>query len=160
MSPDEVTLDEALRLLELPRVVGVDPADGQEVTAQNGRYGPYLKKGDETRSLDTEDQLFSVTLDDALALFAEPKRRRGQGAPAAPLRELGPDPATGEPIVLRAGRYGPYVTDGTTNASLRKDDEVDNLTLARAAELLAERRGRGPAKKTGAKKAGRAKKTK
>jgi len=158
MSPDEVTLDEALRLLELPRVVGVDPTDGQEITAQNGRYGPYLKKGDDTRSLDTEDQLFSVTLDEALALLAEPKRRRGQRAPAAPLRELGPDPATGDLIVLREGRYGPYVTDGTTNASLRKDDDVDSLTVARAAELLAERRERGPAKKTRAKKGGRAKK--
>jgi DNA topoisomerase I len=152
MSPEEVTLAEALRLLELPRVVGVDPGDGQEIIALNGRYGPYLKRGEETRSLDTEEQLFSVTLDEALALFAEPKRRRGQRAAAAPLRELGPDPASGEQIVLRAGRYGPYVTDGTTNASLRKDDDVDGLTVARAAELLAERRERGPAKKTRATK--------
>jgi DNA topoisomerase-1 len=158
MSPEEVTLDEALRLLELPRVVGVHPADGQEITAQNGRYGPYLKKGDETRSLDAEEQLFTVTLDEALALFAEPKRRRGQGAAAPPLRELGPDPASGAQIVLKEGRYGPYVTDGTTNASLRKTDDVDSLTSARAAELLAERRERGPAKTSRAKKSGRAKK--
>jgi DNA topoisomerase-1 len=138
-----VTLEEALKLLTLPRVVGVDPSDGQEIIAQNGRYGPYLRKGKDSRSLATEAQLFHVTIDEALALFAQPKVRRGQ-QPAAPLRTLGDDPADGEPIVLRDGRFGPYVTDGTTNASLRKGDTVDALTHERAVELLAERRAAGP----------------
>jgi DNA topoisomerase I len=143
MDPNMVTLSEALRLLTLPRVVGVDPADGQEIVAQNGRYGPYLRKGKESRSLATEAQLFDVTLDEALALFAQPKGRRGQRAAEA-LRSLGDDPVSGQPIVLRDGRFGPYVTDGATNASLRKGDAVDGLTLERAAELLADRRAAGP----------------
>ncbi|CAN5437731.1 type I DNA topoisomerase [soil metagenome] len=150
-----VTLEDALRLLSLPRVVGQDPADGQEIVASNGRYGPYLKKGDDTRSLETEEGLFTVELDEALRLFAEPKRRRGQGAAAAkaPLRELGEDPASHQPVILREGRFGPYVTDGDVNASLRKGDTVEAITLERAAELLEDRRARGPAaprKKQGA----------
>jgi DNA topoisomerase I len=145
MTLDTVTFEDALRLLSLPRVVGVDPADGTEVTAQNGRYGPYIQKGSETRSLETEEQLFEVTLDEALALLAQPKARRGRGEAAAPLRELGADPGTGKPIALRSGRFGPYVTDGETNASLRKGDDADALTLDHASELLAERRARGPA---------------
>jgi DNA topoisomerase-1 len=152
MSLDTVTLDDALRLLSLPRTLGVDPADGAEVTAQNGRYGPYVRKGKETRSLEHEEQLFSVTLDDALRLLAEPKRRRGQRAPAPPLRELGPDPVTGEPIVVKEGRYGPYVTDGQTNASIPKGETPETVTIERAADLLAERRARGPAKKAAKKK--------
>jgi DNA topoisomerase-1 len=148
MSPETVTLAEALRLLTLPRTLGTAP-DGEQVVAQNGRYGPYVKKGTDSRSLAAEQQLFTVTLDEALALFAQPRTRgRGTAAAAAPLRELGPDPATGAPIVVREGRFGPYVTDGQTNASLRKGDDVASVTLERAAELLADRRERGPAKKT------------
>jgi DNA topoisomerase I len=162
MSLDTVTLDEALRLLSLPRAVGTDPADGSEVTAQNGRYGPYVKKGTETRSLADEEQLFSVSLEEALRLLAEPKRRRGQGAAAPPLRELGADPVSGAPVVVKEGRYGPYVTDGETNGSLPKGETPEAITLERAADLLAERRARGPVKKTAkrsAKKATTARKT-
>jgi DNA topoisomerase-1 len=141
MSPDTVSLDDALRLLALPRVLGT--TDGEEVTAQNGRYGPYVKKGSESRSLESEEELFTVTLDEALALLAEPPRRRGRrGAGRTPLRELGQDPASGRPVVLREGRFGPYVTDGETNASLRRGDTVDGVTLERAAELLAKKRAK------------------
>ncbi|WP_322760348.1 type I DNA topoisomerase [Frankia sp. Cr2] len=145
MSPETVTLTDALKLLTLPRSLGV-AHDGEEVTAQNGRYGPYVKKGSESRSLESEEQLFTVTLDEALALIAQPKARgRRQAAQSPPLRELGADPATGAPMVVREGRFGPYVTDGETNASLRKGDEVASITVERAAELLADRRARGPA---------------
>jgi DNA topoisomerase-1 len=161
MSLDTVTLEDALRLLELPRVVGADPADGEEIVAMNGRYGPYIKKGSDSRSIDGEEKLLTITLDEALAVLAEPKRRRGQAA-AGPLKELGADPATGLAIVCRDGRFGPYVTDGEYNASLRKADSVEGLTLERAAELLAEKRAAGPpkAKKkvAGAKKAAGSKK--
>ncbi|TLG17706.1 type I DNA topoisomerase [Nocardia cyriacigeorgica] len=146
-----ITLDDALKLLSLPRVVGTDPASGEEITAQNGRYGPYLKKGTDSRSLADEDQIFSITLDEALKIYAEPKRRGRQAASAAPLRELGNDPASGKPMVIKDGRFGPYVTDGETNASLRKGDEVESITDERAAELLADRRARGPVKKTAKK---------
>ncbi|MGI8696442.1 MAG: type I DNA topoisomerase [Mycobacteriales bacterium] len=145
MSLDTLTLDEAVQLLTLPRVVGAGP-DGEEITAQNGRYGPYVKKGADSRSLGTEAQLFTVTLDEALALLAQPKTR-GRAAAAPPLRELGTDPATDQPMLLKDGRFGPYVTDGETNASLRKGDEVETITVQRAAELLADRRARGPAPK-------------
>ncbi|MEJ7833433.1 MAG: type I DNA topoisomerase [Nocardioides sp.] len=153
MSLDTITLDDAMKLLSLPRVVGED-ADGEEITAQNGRYGPYLKKGTDSRSLTAEDQLFSVTLDEALAIYAQPKQR-GRAAAAPPLKELGNDPVSGQPVVVKSGRFGEYVTDGEYNATLRKDDSVETVTLERAAELLAERRERGPAKgaKKGAKKA-------
>jgi DNA topoisomerase-1 len=140
MSPETVTLDEALRLLSLPRVVG--ELDGEEVTAQNGRYGPYIKKGSESRSLEGEEQLFTVTLEQARALLAEPPRRRGRRAARGPLKELGSDPASGKPVVLRDGRFGPYVTDGETNASLRRGDSPEAITLERAVELLAERRAK------------------
>ena len=150
MSLDTLTLDEALRLLSLPRSLG--ELDGDEVTAQNGRYGPYVKKGTDSRSLETEEQLFTVTLDQAQALFAQPKLRGRRGAAAPPLRELGNDPVSGKPMVVKDGRFGPYVTDGETNASLRRGDSVEELTDERAAELLADRRTRGPAKKA-AKKA-------
>jgi DNA topoisomerase-1 len=154
MSLDTVDLPTALRLLSLPRVVGVDPADGAEITAQNGRYGPYLKKGTDSRSLTSEDALFDVTLEEALALYAQPKQRGRSAAAAPPLREVGTDPAGGKPMVIKDGRFGPYVTDGETNASLRKGDDVDTLTVERAAELLADRRARGPApKRTPATKA-------
>ncbi|OBI36483.1 type I DNA topoisomerase, partial [Mycobacterium colombiense] len=154
MDLQTVTLEDALRLLSLPRVVGVDPASNEEITAQNGRYGPYLKRGTDSRSLATEEQMFDITLEEALKIYAEPKRRGRQGAAAPPLRELGADPATGKPMVIKDGRFGPYVTDGETNASLRKGDDVASITDERAAELLADRRARGPAKRP-AKKAAR-----
>jgi DNA topoisomerase I len=144
MSPDTVTLDDVLPLLALPRVVGQD-SEGADVVVSNGRYGPFVKRGSDTRSLESEEQLLTITLDEALALLAEPKQR-GRGAAAAPLRELGVDPSSDKPIVAKAGRYGPYVTDGETNASLRAGDEVETLTHERAVELLAERRKRGPGK--------------
>ncbi len=153
MSVDTVTLDQAVQLLSLPRVVGAD-AEGVEITAQNGRYGPYLKKGTDSRSLQTEQQIFDITLDEALAIYAQPKQR-GRAAAAPPLKELGNDPVSGQPMVVKAGRFGEYVTDGEYNATLRKDDSVEELTAERAAELLAERRAKGPAKKSakkGAKK--------
>jgi DNA topoisomerase-1 len=146
MSVEEVSLDDALRLLSLPRTVGVDPASGEPITAQNGRYGPYIKQGAESRSLESEGALFTVTLDEALALLAAPKPR-GRRAAAAPVREIGADPASGRSMVVREGRFGPYVTDGETNASLRKGDSIESLTVDRAAELLAERRAQGPAKR-------------
>ncbi len=148
MDLETVTLDDALRLLSLPRVVGVDPNTGEEITAQNGRYGPYLKRGTDSRSLATEEQMFDITLEEALKIYAEPKRRGGQRASAPPLRELGNDPATGKPMVIKDGRFGPYVTDGETNARLRKGDDVLSITDERAAELLADRRARGPVKRT------------
>ncbi len=155
MSLDTVTLADAQKLLSLPRVVGTD-AEGVEITAQNGRYGPYLKKGTDSRSLASEDQLFDITLDEALAIYAQPKAR-GRAAATAPLKELGDDPVSGQPVVVKAGRFGEYVTDGEYNATLRKDDSVEAITLARAAELLAERREKGPAKKTAKKTAKTAK---
>ncbi len=157
MALDTVTLDDALRLLTLPRVVGT--IDGEEVTAQNGRYGPYIKKGTDSRTIGGEEQLLTITLEEATAIFAQPKERRGRGQAAPPLREVGNDPSSGKPVVVKDGRFGPYVTDGETNASLRKGDSVEAITIDRAAELLADRRSRGPApkkvpaKKTAAKKA-------
>jgi DNA topoisomerase-1 len=156
MGLDTITLDQAVQLLTLPRSVGHDPATGEEVLALNGRFGPYLKKGTDTRSLTGEEELFTVGLDDAMALFAQPKRGRGRTA-AAPLKELGEDPDTKQPIVLRAGRFGPYVTDGTTNASLRQGDDQETITHERAVELLADRRAAGPPAKR-AKKAAKTKK--
>ena len=159
MSLDTVDLPTALRLLSLPRVVGVDPADGAQITAQNGRYGPYLKKGTDSRSLTSEESLFEITLDEALAVYAQPKARGRSAATAPPLREVGVDPVGGKPMVIKDGRFGPYVTDGETNASLRKGDEIDTLTVERAAELLADRRARGPAPKRATAKKAPAKKT-
>ena len=151
MDPESVTLQDVLPLLDLPREVGEDPADGVVITTQNGRYGPYLKKGTDSRSLETEEQILTLTLDEALRILAEPKRRRGQRV-APPLKELGPDPDTEKPIVVKDGRFGPYVTDGETNASLRKTDSVESITMDRALELLAERRAKGPSKKKKATK--------
>ncbi|MFE5674375.1 type I DNA topoisomerase [Streptomyces erythrochromogenes] len=151
MSLDTVTLDEALKLMSLPRVVGAD-AEGVEITAQNGRYGPYLKKGTDSRSLETEDQLFTITLDEALAIYAQPKQR-GRAAAKPPLKELGTDPVSEKPVVVKDGRFGPYVTDGETNATLRRDDDVETITPERGYELLAEKRAKGPAKKTAKKTA-------
>ena len=156
MDLETVTLEDALRLLTLPRVVGVDPANSEEITAQNGRYGPYLKRGNDSRSLTSEEQMFAITLDEALKIYSEPKRRGRQAAALPPLRELGTDPATGKPMVIKDGRFGPYVTDGETNASLRKGDDVVSITDERAAELLADRRARGPVKRTARKSARKA----
>ncbi|MEX3100464.1 MULTISPECIES: type I DNA topoisomerase [unclassified Streptomyces] len=150
MSLDTVTLDDALKLMSLPRVVGAD-AEGVEITAQNGRYGPYLKKGTDSRSLQTEDQLFTITLEEALEIYSQPKQR-GRAAAKPPLKELGADPVSGKPVVVKDGRFGPYVTDGETNATLRSGDSVEEITPERGFELLAEKRAKGPAKKT-AKKA-------
>ncbi len=173
MDPVTIGLEDAVRLLSLPRVVGVDPSDGEQIQALNGRYGPYLKKGTDSRSLETEEQLFTVDLTQALALFAEPKRRRGQAPARPPLAELGEDPVSGGAMVVKDGRFGPYVTDGVVNASLRKGDDPTSLAAERASELLEMRRqklkddGKWPpaaankrgakkasAKKAGAKKAG------
>jgi DNA topoisomerase-1 len=150
MSLDTVTLDDALKLMSLPRVVGKD-AEGVEITSQNGRYGPYLKKGTDSRSLQSEDQLFTITLEEALEIYSQPKQR-GRAAAKPPLKELGEDPVSGKPVVVKDGRFGPYVTDGETNATLRSADSVEEITPERGYELLAEKRAKAPAKKT-AKKA-------
>ena len=142
MNVEAVTLEDALRLLTLPRTIGKD-ADGEEIQALNGRYGPYIKKGTDSRSLESEDRLFTVTLDEALAIFAQPKQR-GRKAAAAPLKELGADPVSQGQVTVREGRFGPYVTDGEVNATLRKGDEPETITAERAAELLAEKRAKGP----------------
>ncbi|MCA1981676.1 type I DNA topoisomerase [Nocardioides nematodiphilus] len=157
MTLDTITLDDAIKLLSLPRVVGVGE-DGEEITAQNGRYGPYLKKGTDSRSLTSEEQLLTVTLEEAQAIYAQPKQR-GRAAAAAPLKELGPDPVSGQPVVIKDGRFGAYVTDGEYNATLRKDDAIETMTIERAAELLAEKRAKGPAKKTAKKAAKKTTKT-
>ncbi len=150
MDPAAVDLDTALRLLSLPRVVGTD-ADGAPITAQNGRYGPYLKKGSDSRSLQSEQQLFDITLDEARAIYAQPKTR-GRRAPAPPLKELGEDPASGRPVVVKEGRFGPYVTDGETNATLPKGEDPLAVTPERGFALLEDKRARGPARKRTAKK--------
>jgi DNA topoisomerase-1 len=142
-SVDTVSLEEALQLLALPRQLGPAP-DGEDVSVHHGRYGPYVRKGKESRSLDDETQLFSIDLDHALRLFSQP-RRRGRTGSSEPLRDLGADPTNGRPVQVKEGRFGPYVTDGETNASLRKGDTVADITLDRAVELLADRRARGPA---------------
>jgi DNA topoisomerase I len=160
MTPEAVTLDQALELLRLPRTVGADQQTGEEIVARNGRYGPYLQRGSDTRSLEREEQILEITLDEALALFAQPKQRRFGRQSASTAREIGVDPETKAKIVLREGRFGPYVTDGTINASLRRGDDMESISLERAVELLAERRAAGPpkrrakkvAKKTVAKK--------
>jgi DNA topoisomerase I len=160
-SPDTVTFEEALRLLTLPRIVGRD-SEGAEILAGAGRYGPYVRRGDDYRSLENEEQMFTVTLDDALALLSAPKTRMRR-APAEPLRELGHDPITEKALVIKDGRFGPYVTDGETNASLRRGQTIEGLSIEQASEMLAEKRAKGPApkkttKKAAAKKAAPAKK--
>ena len=137
-----MTLDDAVRLLTLPRILTAP--DGEEILVSNGRYGPFVKKGPETRSLESEEQLLTLTVTEAEEVLSRPKERRGRGAPKPPLKELGPDPGTGKSLVVKDGRFGPYVTDGETNASLRRGDDVEALTLERALELLAERRAKGP----------------
>ena len=160
MNLDTVTLDDALRLLSLPRVVGVDPSDEQEITVQNGRYGPYLKKGTDSRTIASEDLIFAITLDEALAIYAQPKQR-GRRAAAPPMRDLGIDPSTSKPVVIKEGRFGPYITDGETNATVPSSADPMTLSVDRAFDLLAAKRAAGPtpkkttAKKTTAKKAAR-----
>ncbi|KRE42408.1 type I DNA topoisomerase [Knoellia sp. Soil729] len=158
-----IDLETALKLLSLPRVVGVvtetvTGEDGKEtqkqveITAQNGRYGPYLKKGTDSRSLETEQQLFDITLEQAEAIYAQPKQR-GRAAAKPPLKEFGPDPVSGKPVVVKDGRFGEYVTDGETNTTLRRDDDLETLTAERAFEMLAEKRAKGPTtRKRAAKK--------
>ena len=136
MDLSTVTLEQALDLLSLPRVVGQDPESGEDITAQNGRYGPYLKKGTDSRSLETEEQIFTVTLEQALEIFAQPKRRRGQAAARGPLRELGQDPATDKPVVIKDGRFGPYITDGQTNVTVPRSEDPATISAERAFELL------------------------
>lgn len=159
MTVDSVTLEDALRLLSLPRVVGTDPATGEEITAQNGRYGPYLKKGTDSRTLPSEEALFDVTLEDALAIYAQPKRGRGSVA-TPPLRELGDDPDSGRPIVVKDGRFGLYVTDGITNRTLPRDVTAETVTREQAVELLAAKRAAGPAPRRGRSSAGNGARTK
>ncbi|OEU90828.1 DNA topoisomerase I [Streptomyces abyssalis] len=158
MSLDTITLAEALKLLSLPRVVGTDPESGEEITAQNGRYGPYMKRGTDSRSLETEEQIFTIDLDQALAIYAQPKQR-GRAAAKPPLKELGTDPQSERPVVVKDGRFGPYVTDGETNATLRRDDDPETITAERGFELLADKRAKGPAKKATKKKATKKKAT-
>jgi DNA topoisomerase-1 len=157
MSLDTVTLDDALMLLTLPRVVGADPDTGEEITAQNGRYGPYLRKGTDSRSIESEEKLLTITLEEAQAIYAQPKQR-GRAA-ADPGKEIGKDPVSGNLVTLKSGRFGTYVTDGEYNATLRDGDDPTTLTIERAAELLEERRAKGPAKKTAKKGAKKAAKT-
>jgi DNA topoisomerase-1 len=140
MSLETITLDDAVRLLTLPRTL--EGSDGQEILVSNGRYGPFVKRGSDTRSLASEEQLLSLTVAQAEELLAQPKQRRGRGAPKPPLKELGADPQSGKQLVVKDGRFGPYVTDGETNASLRRGDTPDSITLERAVELLAERRAK------------------
>ena len=162
MEPSSVTFDEAMQLLSLPREVGEDPADGEMITAQNGRYGPYLKKGSDSRSLASEDQIFSITLEEARRIYAEPKRR-GRAAAKPPLKMLGDNDVSGKPMTFKDGRFGPYVTDGETNASLQRGDTPETMTDQRANELLSARRAReaeGGGKKATKKKAAKKKATK
>ena len=154
MTVDTVTLDDALRMFTLPREIGLDPSDGEMITAQNGRYGPYLLKVKDSRNLPSEESIFTCTVEEALALYAQPKLRRGRGQAAGPLKVIGADPSTGKEMVVREGRFGIYITDGETNASLRGGDSVETISIERASDLLAERRAAGPApKKTAARKA-------
>jgi len=157
MDLNSVTLDDAIKLLSLPRLVGLDPETNEEIFSQNGRYGPYLSKGTDSRTLASEDEIFTCSLDQALALFSQPKQRRGRGQAQGPLREVGNDPISGKLIVVKEGRFGPYVTDGETNASLRTVDDPSTVSLERASDLIAERRAKGPVEKKPVRKA--AKKT-
>lgn len=154
MDVEQVTLEDALRMFTLPREIGLDPTEGEPITSQNGRYGPYLLKGKDSRTLPDEESIFSCTLEEALALFAQPKLRRGRGQAAGPLKVVGVDPSTQKEVVVREGRFGIYITDGETNASLRGGDSVETISIERASDLLAERRAAGPSvKKPAARKA-------
>ena len=155
MDLSSIGLEDALRLLSLPRVVGAGE-DGEEITAQNGRYGPYLKKGADSRSLETEAQLFDITLEQALAIYAQPKQR-GRAAAKPPMAEFAPDPVSGKKVTIKDGRFGPYVTDGETNVTVPRGEDPEQVTAERAYELLADKRAKGPVKRTARKTA--AKKT-
>ncbi|MEO8263337.1 MAG: topoisomerase C-terminal repeat-containing protein, partial [Pseudolysinimonas sp.] len=144
MDPALVDLETAIKLLDLPRVVGQDPESGDDITAQNGRYGPYIKKGTDSRSLESEEQIFSIDLPGALEVFAQPKY--GARRPSSALKEFDADPVSGKPIKVRDGRFGPYVTDGETNATIPRGDDVETIDFERAVELLADKRAKGPAK--------------
>jgi DNA topoisomerase-1 len=156
MSVDTIDLDTALKLLSLPRVVGTDPATGEEITAQNGRFGPYLKKGADSRSLESESQIFDVTLEQALEIYAQPKygARRASSA----LAEFEADPVSGKPIRIRDGRFGPYVTDGETNVTIPRGQKPEDITFEIAVQMLADKRAKGPAPKRGAARKAPAKK--
>ncbi len=158
MDLESITLDDALKLLSLPREVGVDPTDGEAITAQNGRYGPYLTKGVDSRSLDSEDQIFAITLDEAVAIYSQPKQWGRRGTAKPPLASFGADPISGKPMLVKDGRFGPYVTDGETNATIPAGVVIESLTEERAIELLAEKRAKGPAPKKAAAKRSPAKK--
>ena len=150
MSVDTVTLEQALQLMSLPRVVGAD-AEGEVITAQNGRFGPYLKKGSDSRSLESEDQIFSITQEQALEIYAQPKQR-GRGAAKPPLAEFGEDPVSGKKVTVKEGRFGPYVTDGVTNITVPRGRQPEELPAEEAYQLLADKRAKGPATRGGAKK--------
>ncbi len=159
MTLERLTLDDALQLLSLPREVGVDPTDGEIITAQNGRYGPYLTKGVDSRSLDNEERIFSITLDEAVEIYKQPKQWGRRGVAKPPLATFGDDPISGKPMLVKDGRFGPYVTDGETNATIPAGVAIETLTEERAIELLAEKRAKGPApKKAAAKRKAPAKK--
>lgn len=144
MKPTDVTIEVATKLLSLPRVVGIDPVDGVQITAQNGRYGPYITKDKDSRTLTTHDELFTLTLEQALALLAQPRKFGRRGAPRPPLRDFGTDPISGRPVVAKDGKFGTYVTDGETNASLTRGDRLEHMSPERAFELLAARRANPP----------------
>ncbi|WP_138414567.1 type I DNA topoisomerase [Sinomonas gamaensis] len=152
MSIDTVTLDDALKLMSLPRVLGKDE-EGNVITVQNGRFGPYLKKGTDSRSIGSEEEIFTITLEEALKIYAQPKTRGGRTA-APPLAEFGDDPESGKPIVVKEGRFGPYITDGVTNITVPRATPLEELTRERAVELLAEKRAKGPVKKPARRAAG------
>ncbi|KNY06185.1 type I DNA topoisomerase [Microbacterium sp. GCS4] len=151
MSVDTIDLDTALQLLNLPRVVGADPESGDEITAQNGRYGPYLKKGTDSRSLESESQIFDITLDEALAIYAQPKYGAGSRRASSALAEFEADPVSGKPIRIRDGRFGAYVTDGETNVTIPRGQKPEDITFEIAVQMLADKRAKGPAPKRGAR---------
>ena len=153
MTVDTVTLEQALQLMSLPRVLGTD-AEGTEITVQNGRFGPYLKKGTDSRSIESEEQIFTITLEEALAIYAQPKQR-GRGAAKPPLAEFGEDPSSGKKVTVKEGRFGPYVTDGETNVTVPRAMDPESLTAEQAYQLLADKRAKGPAKKPARKTAAR-----
>jgi DNA topoisomerase-1 len=150
MTVDSVTLDEALQLMSLPRALGED-AEGNLITVQNGRFGPYLKKGTDSRSIGSEEEIFTITLEQALEIYSQPKQR-GARAAVPPLAEFGPDPVSEKNIVVKEGRFGPYITDGITNITVPRATALEELTREQAVELLAEKRAKGPVKRTATRK--------
>ncbi len=159
MSVEDIDLDTALTLLSLPRVVGADPESGDEITAQNGRYGPYLKKGTDSRSLESEQQIFDVSLEQALTIYAQPKYGAGSRRASSALAEFEADPVSGKPIRIRDGRFGAYVTDGETNVTIPRGQKPEDITFEIAVQMLADKRAKGPAPKRGDAKKAPAKKS-